>query len=358
MSLCVPSWDIDETPTPPTLTLRAHSNSNSLAPDVSMLDYEVAELTWENGQLAMHGLGAPRVPNKPPPTSSGTTTKYTWEKTRAGGTLESIVNQATSCPIFKPSIRSGTMNEDLVPWFDHHHRAATASATATMTMDALVPCSTRAKDTATHVMERTNTCMVGSATPVGSCSGANTFDNNSGDRGGGVMKRARVAARVPVAAVEWSSRDNSVSGSVSRQLTTIDTGERELDVCGFTSTSMGSPENTSSAKQCTKATTTTADDHDSVCHSRPQREAGDEEDKRKAARKSSISTKRSRAAAIHNQSERVCFLSLFLTHIHIYIYIYISNIIDHEKRFSKIISKFLSVKRPVDLKAPFGDLFF
>lgn len=40
-----------------------------------------------------------------------------------------------------------------------------------------------------------------------------------------------------------------------------------------------------------------------------KREAGDEE-KKKRNGKSSVSTKRSRAAAIHNQSERVCiFLS-------------------------------------------------
>lgn len=47
-------------------------------------NYEVAELTWENGQLAMHGLGGllPTAPTKP-----------TWG--RAGDTLESIVHQAT-----------------------------------------------------------------------------------------------------------------------------------------------------------------------------------------------------------------------------------------------------------------------
>ncbi|KAK3195105.1 hypothetical protein Dsin_026415 [Dipteronia sinensis] len=59
----------------------------------------------------------------------------------------------------------------------------------------------------------------------------------------------------------------------------------------------------SSANPCTKDTTT-ANDHDSVSHYRPQREAGDEGDKKKGTGKSSVSTKRSRAAAIHNQSER------------------------------------------------------
>nr|WIE96077.1 basic helix-loop-helix transcription factor [Loropetalum chinense var. rubrum] len=49
----------------------------------SRSNYEVAELTWENGQLALHGLGSlPPAPTKP-----------TWG--RAGDTLESIVHQAT-----------------------------------------------------------------------------------------------------------------------------------------------------------------------------------------------------------------------------------------------------------------------
>ena len=47
-------------------------------------DYDVAELTWEDGQLAMHGLSGllPSAQKKP-----------TWS--RAGDTLESIVHQAT-----------------------------------------------------------------------------------------------------------------------------------------------------------------------------------------------------------------------------------------------------------------------
>lgn len=47
-------------------------------------NYEVAELAWENGQLAMHGLGG--FPHS-------TQTKPTWGRT--GETLESIVHQAT-----------------------------------------------------------------------------------------------------------------------------------------------------------------------------------------------------------------------------------------------------------------------
>ncbi|XP_059641195.1 transcription factor PIF7 isoform X2 [Cornus florida] len=48
-------------------------------------DYGVTELTWENGQLAMHGLGG-LLPTPP-------LTKPTW--VRSGDTLESIVHQAT-----------------------------------------------------------------------------------------------------------------------------------------------------------------------------------------------------------------------------------------------------------------------
>ncbi|MCE3216565.1 hypothetical protein HAX54_006917 [Datura stramonium] len=82
MNQCVPSWDLDDSPNPPKISLQTPSISLG-APDVPSLDYEVAELTWENGQLAMHGLGPPKVPNK-------AVSSY-------GGTLESLVNQATRC---------------------------------------------------------------------------------------------------------------------------------------------------------------------------------------------------------------------------------------------------------------------
>lgn len=215
----------------------------------------------------MHGLGPPRVHTKYP----------NWDKPRAGGTLESIVNQAT----YLPQGKSGS-GDELVPWFDHH-RPAASSASATMTMDALVPCSTTSggggggagRGTAsawTHVMDGLGKHVVGCSTRVGSCSGAKTCDDEV------LLKRERVA-RKQVAAQEWScSRDNnSVDGSAtcgreSWQLT-LDTCDRELGtMSGFTTTSMGSLENTtSSALQSTKATTTaTTDDHDSVGHSRFQ----------------------------------------------------------------------------------------
>ncbi|XP_044500971.1 transcription factor UNE10-like isoform X2 [Mangifera indica] len=301
MSQCVPSWDLDENPTYPHLSHR--SRSNSTAP----LDYEVAELTWENGQLAMHGLGPPRVPAKPVATAS--TTKYNWEKPRASGTLESLVNQATNLPQQRnkqPPFETATINEEIAPWFNQHHRAPVATAADTMTMDALVPCSNRSTErtTTTHVMDAApklgGTCVMDCSTRVGSCSGpAATQDEDHQV----LLKRARVA-RVPVAH-EWSSRDQSVSGSATfgRDSQHVTHDSYDMDIgADLTSTSMGSPENTSSAKPCTKATT--ADDHDSVCHSAPQREAGDEGEKNKGIGKSSVSTKRSRAAAIHNQSER------------------------------------------------------
>ncbi|KAJ4827654.1 hypothetical protein Tsubulata_008276 [Turnera subulata] len=320
MSQCVPSWDLDDNHPTPKLSLRSHSNS--AAPDVPMLDdYEVAELTWENGQLAMHGLGPPRVPPKPI-ASTSPSSKYTWEKPRACGTLESLVNQATSFPLQKPPpqhLHAGLVADDLVPWFDHRSEGAVAAAaaaaegrgcppsSATMTMDALVPCSNRPaadqdRNNPPHVMDSAggSACVVGCSTRVGSCSGGPSATQDGENVLLAAAKRARVAARVPVAP-EWSSRDQSASHSATfgreSQHVTLDTCERELGVGGFTSaTSFGSQDNTSSGKPGTKATAT-MDENDS-------REAGDEEDKKKGNGKSSVSTKRSRAAAIHNQSER------------------------------------------------------
>ncbi|KAA3475379.1 transcription factor UNE10 isoform X2 [Gossypium australe] len=290
MSQCVPSWDLDDNHVTARHSLR--SNSNSTAPDVHMSDYEVAELTWENGQLAMHGLGPARVPAKP--LVSNPPSKYTWDKPRANGTLESIVNQATRVPYLKVSLDGG--RDELVPCLNQHREAAASSAT--MAMDALVPCSKRTEGRTAHAMESIpglgRTCLVGGSTRVGSCSGpAGTHDDEVLVSG----KRTR-AARAPLMP-EWSSKEQSASASANfgrerdSRYVTLDTYEKDFGMA-FTSTSLGSPENASSTKPCTKATTT-ADDHDS-------REEF-EEDKKETG-KSSVSNKRSRAAAIHNQSER------------------------------------------------------
>lgn len=213
--------------------------------------------------------------------------KYTWENPRASGTLESIVNQATRLPVVVVPQRKAIPsdgNDDMVPWFNHHHQQyqhqhqhradVAATASATMTMDALVPCSNRTSEVdQAQTMDGLGTCVVGCSTHVGSCSGAGATVTQDKDKDKDAIiagKRAR-EARVPA---EWSSRDQSVTGSATcgmdSQHVTLDTCERDLGP-GFTSTSLGSPEHTSSAgKACTKATTTTADDHDSVCHSSPQ----------------------------------------------------------------------------------------
>ncbi|KAJ8565489.1 hypothetical protein K7X08_008065 [Anisodus acutangulus] len=290
MNQCVPSWDLDDSPNPPIIPLQ--TQSNSLAPNVPSLDYEVAELTWENGQLAMHGLGPPRVRNKP-------ISSY-------GGTLESIVNQATQC--IPPhhhgkSVVDGNKHDgdEVVPWFNNHHAVAYAPpipGLVTFTKDALVPCSRNTSNSDHH--RSVHLPGLDGSAHMGSCSGA------TNSRDWMMAPRMRVGATQQH---EWSNRaDMSVSGSAtcggdSYQLT-VDTFDRELGTTMFTSTSMGSPENTSSDKQCTNRT---GDDHDSVCHSRAQREAGDEEDidnDKKRSKNSSPSTKRKRAAAIHNQSER------------------------------------------------------
>ncbi|MBA0562777.1 hypothetical protein Golob_007799, partial [Gossypium lobatum] len=308
MSQCVPSWELDDNNP---LTTRHHSfrfNSNSTAPDVPMLDYEVAELTWENGQLAMHSLGPPRVVAKQ-------LNATTWDKPRAsgggggGGTLESIVNQATCFPYgSKDSV--GVGGDELV-WLDHHRvSAAASSSSATMTMDALVPCS-EDKTTTAQVLESMpglgggGTCMMGCSTRVGSCSGTvNTQDD--------VTRKGEKAVGVQVAPPEWeqSASASATFGRDSHRNVTVDTYDKDCGV-GFTSISHGSIENTKTA---------TDNDHDSASHSKPQaksysiiflsykntlsgHEETGEEDK-KETMKSSISTKRSRAAAIHNQSER------------------------------------------------------
>ncbi|KAL2892493.1 Transcription factor UNE10 [Bienertia sinuspersici] len=272
---CVPTWNnlenvshqIPPPPLPPpgpppsTRTHPSQSLSASLSagPDTSMLDYEMAELTWENGQLTMHGLGLPRVPSK----------SNLADTTRANGMLESIVNQAYYChPNSKPPARArgACDDEDEVPL-----HGPTSSAPVPVTLDALVPNNNNSNN------------MVGCSTRVGSCS---------------------AAARVPMGS-DWSvSASASMSGRGRRKRQAEDTCEQLRSMNnnnnGLTSTSFAaSPENT-------KTTLTLDDiDRDSASQSRSQKERGEVEDNQKqGTAKSTGSTKRSRAAAVHNQSER------------------------------------------------------
>ena len=241
----------------------------------------------------MHGLGPPRAPNKPLTNATSTTTatpttnshagKYTtatattaWDKPRAGGTLESIVNQATrpSFPHKPASSSASAANDELVPWLDHHQNAAAAAMTTNM--DAQVPCSNRPHHH--HHRNDVVSCRlaaraggggvnIGSLyTQVASCSGAATRDENNNAAAGRQMKPARVAARVPP--------ELSVSGTSGSHQVRMDqySCERDFGVGFMNSASLGSPENASSGKPSTKAATATAtaDDHDSVCHSRLQ----------------------------------------------------------------------------------------
>nr|XP_017245006.1 PREDICTED: transcription factor UNE10 isoform X1 [Daucus carota subsp. sativus] len=110
MSQCVPGWDVDDN-----TKLTSQSHSLYLSPDLSSLDYEVAELTWENGHLSMHGLGQPRLPYD------------IWDKPCLGGTLESIVDQATFFPDNKSvgdgadAWTTGGVIDALVPCTDNNN---------------------------------------------------------------------------------------------------------------------------------------------------------------------------------------------------------------------------------------------
>lgn len=191
----------------------------------------------------MHGLGLPRLPSKP----------LSWDKPRATGTLESIVNQATctlpqfSKPPFDHTITAapGGGGNEILTWFDHHRTVATSAAAPsnTMTMDALVPCRNNQSDepnsshkiaSAVSMPGVLDTSATG--TRVGSCSAAATQDEDTRLPG----KRKGNVESVP-ATPEWSSRSPSVSGSATFGM---DSQHVILD--------------------------TKESDHDSVCHSRPQ----------------------------------------------------------------------------------------
>ncbi|XP_076942353.1 transcription factor UNE10-like [Bidens hawaiensis] len=247
MTQRVPNWDLED------------GNPNH---HIYKLDYEVAELTWENGQLALHELGSRRVPSKPQPMSS-------WDPPRAAETLEAVVNQATVQSYCKTD--TPVTDEELVPWMHHLHDTTVAAGnlneSAHMASDALVPSSNKA-------IKRTRDVVC--STRASSCSGNPPFVDPRVARGGG----------------NTTGKDMSVSETFVMR----DTYDRDHGGRGLTSTSTGSPENTSSGRDYSNST---YPDH-TTGHRRTQRETKVVNEKAK----SSILNKRRRTAAVHNQSER------------------------------------------------------
>ncbi|CAA0806031.1 Transcription factor UNE10 [Striga hermonthica] len=245
MSWCVPSWDVMGTNSASPKIADNVSPNSKTAIRVPKLDYEgVTELTWKNGQLGMNGLASARPAAAKPP-SAVAPAKYTavWDGPHAGGTLESIVDQATKY------------------------------AAATVAADAIVPSNNNAScnsnNNTNSVPYKNAESQLGTGTcGVGSCSGV----------------RARVCKC-------GGASESATCGS-----------EREFLGRASRSTSQFSPANTSSVGgACAR---TSLEDHDSFCQSRSQRNEADERKRKGCSGKTlSVSTK-SRAAAIHNRSER------------------------------------------------------
>ena len=231
-------------------------------------EYEVTELTWENGQLAMHGLGLPRVTGKIQHGGGGAGggggggSKNTWDNkpARASGTLESLVNQGTCHGEI-----IGFNGTDLVPWFSDHHRQTLQTPAG---MDAMVPCE------AGKAPAESSDIRV-----------ATRVENEKGRMVHG--KGGRVMARMVHSGTEGSGCRNQmkVSGNAAKfggesgKKVTSDTRDRDYSVVSggsggltvTTATSQESMDNTRSGKICIKTTTTAAtDDRDSVCHSTHQ----------------------------------------------------------------------------------------
>ncbi|KAL9234366.1 hypothetical protein vseg_009246 [Gypsophila vaccaria] len=289
---CVPNWELDDVgptirgslprslPSQPPVSRSLTSPSNSLSGghDTSTQDYEMAELTWENGQLTMHGLGLPRVPSKN--NIGGSAPWNDKSSPLAGDTLESIVNQATHKLIQSPLTPIGAReyDDDLVPLFNTNtnHRPSVRT-TISIAMDALVP--TAANNNREPEVSKS---MMGCSTRVGSCS-------------------------VAVGGVPGVNSDWSVSATESDKW--HDPKRVATDTCeqlrSMTNTEMTSASFGASLDNTTRTVTFDDREHDSVCHSRLEKERVEEEDyQKKGADKSTSSNKRSRAAAVHNQSER------------------------------------------------------
>ncbi|XVF11852.1 hypothetical protein REPUB_Repub08aG0062900 [Reevesia pubescens] len=214
------------------------SSSHVFKPSlVPMSNYEVAELTWENGQLAMHGLSG---------LLHTASTKPTWG--RSSDTLESIVHQAT--------YHNQKQSFNLI---QHDHQ-----------------------------------------TPANRSSIAASSWRNCAESSGRLPVAAAAAALLKKRARSDSDqrRKNPSTGGIQEDRPNCSacasaTFCRDNDTTMMTWASHESPQSMK---------TKIADEDDSACHDGSENQDEDRETRGETGR--SHSTRRSRAAAIHNLSER------------------------------------------------------
>lgn len=241
-----------------------HQNFSQLVP---MSNFEVTELTWENGQLAMHELGS----MFPAPTTTTTSSppKATW----AGGvgrvtdTLESIVHQATYC--------NNKQSPNLLPASVPHQHSGHQN------------------------IENVGSSIVGSSggkwaeksghiqTPVGPPPPPP------------VLMKKRTRSESENCAVR-NTNDHDMSACASANAAFCKENSNNNNTNNNNDTTMMTWASYESPRSCTRTKTTT--DEDSACHDGSENQEEERDTKGETGR--SYTTRKGRAAAVHNQSER------------------------------------------------------
>ncbi|XVF54373.1 hypothetical protein PTKIN_Ptkin05aG0176300 [Pterospermum kingtungense] len=207
---------------------------------VPMSNYEVAELTWENGQLAMHGLSGllPTAPTKP-----------TWG--RSSDTLESIVHQATCHNNQKQNFNLLLQHDQVIPAKKTTSIAASSEGNWAETASGRLPMAAAAL----------------------------------------LKKRARSDSD--------QCRKNYLSGSIQEvKVDPSACASASATFCKDNDTTMM----TWASHESPRSMKTKTTDEDSACHNGSENQDEDRETRGETGR--FYSTRRSRAAAIHNLSER------------------------------------------------------
>ncbi|XP_073111825.1 transcription factor UNE10 isoform X2 [Elaeis guineensis] len=286
MSQCVPSWDVDDPPNPPTHHL-PFNHLPSPAPRVPMSDYDMAELAWENGRLVLHGLSHNGIEKPIPKEPSSSAAATAWEKPRPSGTLEAVVDQATRAQLLPPAPSPGRASSLAGP---QAHRF-----TQTV-MDALVPCTAAPGDDVADPGVGRKRPRVGEGEWVCASQGSAAVPG-AGKRGESTRVMLDTCG---VDDVGFTTTTNSASSS---RVKGDDGGSLEMENTSFRDGVGGEGGGGQKAW--------TFDDRGSAClnrHSKADGDVGVCADEEKAMKGSagrvSASARRRRATAVHNQSER------------------------------------------------------